>query len=739
MAKALDPNPDTDPSQSPTLTAAATQMGVIMGTAAYMSPEQAAGQIADKRSDIWSFGVVLFEVLTGQRLFTGETVSHVLAKVLDRELDLSALPTPTPVSIKRLLRRCLERKPKRRLSDLGEALSHLEDALAPVDEALSAVPSVSPVVQPAGWRQALPLALVMSVVVAVVTGLGVWSLTPRADPGLTRAVARFSLSTEQLYLSANSADVAMSENGHIVYPTLNDGNSGLGMRLLHQLSPITVVAGRGAVTTPFFSPDGEWIGYMDTAGPTLRRVRVTGGPSLTIGQLPAFVAGASWGTDNTIVFATLDVDQGLWQVSVDGGEPEPLTAPDHAQGEANHLWPEILPGNEAVLFTVTGNTVEDHVIAVLSLATGTYEFIIQGGTGARYVPTGHVVYGLADTLQAVPFDLASLVVTGDPVTVAEDVMIKPTGVANFTVSDNGSLVYVPSNELSDTPVQQRLGWVNRGGEMTAVIDAEALWRVPRLSPDGTRVAASRGGERAGELVETWLLDLERGGETQLTSSGGASGLWSPDGMTVTFTSGGGGSFDLFLRRADFSGEADVLLAAPEALSPQSWSPDGQTLVFGKNVGNQWDLSTLSPGGDPVPFLETEASEGMASISPNGEWLAYVSEQAGEPRVYVQAFPQGGSRIPISTGQGNVPVWSRDGEELFFRNGNQMMAVSVDPGPPFTAGAPRVLFEGPYLPWFDVSLDGQEFLMVETSETEETSPLVLVQNWFKELTRLVPVD
>ena len=322
LAKALDPNPEGDPSQSPTLTAAATQMGVIMGTAAYMSPEQAAGQTSDKRSDAWSFGVVLYEMLTGQRLFTGETVSHVLAKVLDRELDLSALTTSTPPPIRRLLRRCLERKPKRRLSDLGEALSHLDEVSAPVDEAPTVVPSVPPVVQPAGWRQALPLALGALIVGGLITGLATWSMT---RPESARLV-RFAVSPDDavpLFVAISSPDIAISPDGErIAYLTGSIGNGAerLHVRPLEQLTSETLVAD-GELNSPFFSPDSQSVGFYDLSvtPPVLKRVSVRGGPTSTICDLRGSLRGASWGADGTIVFASADTTSGLWQVAAVGG------------------------------------------------------------------------------------------------------------------------------------------------------------------------------------------------------------------------------------------------------------------------------------------------------------------------------------------------------------------------------------------------------------------------------------
>ena len=408
LAKALDPSPDADPSQSPTLTAAATQMGVIMGTAAYMSPEQASGQPTDKRSDIWSFGVVLFEMLTGQRIFAGETVSHVLGAVLQVEPAWDALPTATPQPLRRLLRRCLEKDQKRRLRDVGEAGAHLEEAAAaPSSVEPSVVPAVAP--RTGGCRRAVPFVGAL-IVTSLLTGLAVWIVMQPEPP----RIARFAISPDDapsLFIAQASPDVAISPDGeHIAYLT---GSVGLGAERLHvrpldQLESETLVA-EGELNSPFFAPDGESVGFYDRSvqPPVLKRVSVRGGPPATICDLQGDLRGASWGADGTIVFASAELASGLWSVAAVGGEPEQLTTPDTSAGELDHYWPEVLPGGEAVLFSVLRTSVEDSEIAVLSLTTGEQKAVIRGGAFPRYSPTGHLVYGVQGNLWAVRFDLSA--------------------------------------------------------------------------------------------------------------------------------------------------------------------------------------------------------------------------------------------------------------------------------------------------------------------------------------------
>ena len=753
LAKALDPNLEGDPSQSPTLTAAATQMGVILGTAAYMSPEQAAGQTSDKRSDAWSFGVVLYEMLTGQRLFTGETVSHVLAKVLDRELDLSALTTSTPPPIRRLLRRCLERKPKRRLGDLGEALSHLEEARASVDKAPSAVP-VPAVGQPERWWQALPLALGALIVGGLVAGLAVWSVMRPESPRLVRFVVAHD-EAPPVSIAVQSPDVAISPDGeHIAYLTgsVGSGAEQLHVRPLDQLTSEILVA-EGELNSPFFSPDSQSVGFYDrrVSPPVLQRVSVRGGPASTICDLPADLRGASWGADGTIVFASSDTTSGLWRVAAVGGEPEQLTMPDPDQGEVDHVWPEILPGGEAVLFTIRASPIEESQIAVLSLDTGEQKVVIRGGSYPRYSPTGHLLYGVEGNLWAVGFDLSRLETVGDPVPVQEGVLTKPQGAANFSVSENGSLIYVPGVAVAGDA--RTLVWVDREGREEALMAPPAPYESPRVSPDGRYVAVE---VRDPDNNDVMVYDLQRDTPTRLTFDPGQDRhpLWSPDGHRVVFGSNRAGTMNIYSRAADGTGPAEQLTTSDSRQWPQSWSADGQSLVIMDISGGQTDLNVISLGAESrtEELTQTEFDEVYAEVSPDGRWIAYMSDESGQLEVYVRPFPNvDDGRWQISRDGGISPVWAPSGQELFFRtfpDSSNMMVVAVETEPTFNPGNPEVLFAAPYRagnfgrnrPW-DVARDGR-FLMIKAGapgqETQIAPHIVVVENWFEELTELVPV-
>ena len=527
LAKALDPNPEGDPSNSPTLTAAATQMGVIMGTAAYMSPEQAAGKPVDKRGDIWSFGVVLFEMLTGQRLFTGETVSHVLGAVLQVEPKWDALPVPTPQPLRKLLRRCLEKDRKRRLRDIGDALTDLDQTATaePVGET-----AVTPAAQQARWWQALPLALGAVIVGSLITGLAMWSVT---RPGVVPVdLMRFAIVPPDIapFASLGSQqDLAITRDGtQIVYhgPRPAGGPPGqLNLRPIDQLVGAPLRGGEGA--GPFVSPDGEWIGSVANPPTTLQKVSIFGGPSVTLAESPNPILGASWGADDQIIFGTQG--GGLFRVSGGGGEPEILTTPE--QGE-NHLWPFIIPGREAVVFVVSTVIPQtDGQLAVLDLVSREIKPLGLAGVSPHYVSTGHLVYAAEDgSVRGVPFHAASLEVTGNPVPLVESVMVKASGAAAFSISDNGRLVYLLGG--GGAGAQRSLVWVDRQGREEPIAAPLRSYVYPRISPDGARVVL----DIRDEENDLWVWDLAGETLTRLTVYAGVDqyGHWTPDGQRVIF-------------------------------------------------------------------------------------------------------------------------------------------------------------------------------------------------------------
>ena len=744
LAKALDPNPEDDPSQSPTLTAAATQMGVIMGTAAYMSPEQARGKTVDKRTDIWAFGVVLLEMLSGRTVFEGEDVSMTLSSVLQREPDWSHLPVAVSPSLSVFLRRCLEKDPKQRVHDVADVRLAMEGAFETTVNQPSVVVDARNLQV---WQRPAAVSLI-ALVVAIVTGVAVWSLTrPAPAP---RPVTRALLTpppSNPLDIRPGGNVTLTPDGSRVVYRGLVDGRGRLFVRRLAELEA-TVLTGLVAdPLNPFVSPDGNWIGFSDGLG-GLQRVSIRGGPAVTIAASRAAPRGASWGTDDTIIFATSATESGLLRVPMGGGELEVLTTPDAERGELNHVFPEILPGGQTVLFTIlaTGG-LQNAQIAVLSLESGDYDLLVPGGSNPRYVPTGHIVYGVGGTLRAVGFDLDSLTVTSEPVPVVDEVLMGPRGAANFAVAQDGSLVYVRGDRLRRVGVVS-LVWVDRNGREESLPSESRGYFEPSLSPDGARLATRVLDDEGGNDI--YVYDIVRNSFTQLTfgDADDCCPLWTPDGRRIVFTSNRSETADLFVKNADGTGEVERMTESDDRQIAYAWSADGDTLV----LTNGGDVHTWSPnnGLTSMPLLQTGFTKNRPSLSPDERWIAYDSDEDGASNVYVQPFPDvSGGKWKVSTEGGINPVWSPDGGELFYVSGDAMMVAPITSDQPFRHGTPEVVFEGrndsvSLFRFFDLSPDGKRFLVskppgVETDDAAVPLDLVLVQNWLEELTRLVPTE
>jgi serine/threonine-protein kinase len=745
LAKALDTTPESDPSLSPTLTAAATQMGVIMGTAAYMSPEQAKGKPIDRRADIWAFGAVLYEMLSGRKPFVGDDVSDTMALVLKFEPEWDALPADTPARLRQLIRTCLQKSPKQRVQAIGDVRLAMEGAF----ETTMAGTLERATARSAWWRRVMPWAAGM-VVVGFVSGLGVWTVTRPEVP----RVVHFTLAPDDgvpLNIGVSSQDIASSPNGeYIAYLTapslLRTGAEQLRLRPLGQRVSETIVTG-GEFGGPFFSPDSQAIGFYDfrSGRPVLQRVGVRGGPVSTIvDDLPASLRGASWAADNTIIYATNNLGSGLWRVAAVGGEPSQLTTPDTENGEVNHQWPDILPGGEAVLFTIRATPIEDSRIAVLALDTLEQKVVLAGGTFPKYSPTGHLLYIVQGTLWAVGFDTNRLETVGAPVPVQEGVLTKLQGGANFSLSVDGSLSYISGT--GDTR-ERTLVWVNREGDEEPLPTPPAPYDSPRISPNGQHVAVE---VRNPENTDVMVYDLQQGTPVRLTFDPGVdeSPLWSPDGRRVFFSSTRGGMRGIFSRAADGTGEVEQLTTS-DARRLYSWSADGQTLVVGGDTGN---LTLVSVGAEreTEELIHRAIRDIYAAVSSDGRFVAYASNEPGGYRINVRPFPNvedGQWQVP---GAGVSPVWTSDGREMFFRFlGGPMMVVRVQTEPTFSLGNPEILFsttayrqpnQDRNRPW-DLAPDGR-FLMVKeaaASDSQDEPSIEVVLNWTEELKRLVPVD
>ncbi len=536
----------------------------------------------------------------------------------------------------------------------------------------------------------------------------------------------------------SSPTFAFSPDGtHLVYAAGRGGSRQLYLRAMDSLEGEPIPGTEGA-STPFFSPDGHWVGFYD--GGQMKKVSLGGGAPLTLCDAPN-PAGASWGTNDTIVFAPSNIS-GLWQVSASGGTPQPLTRLE--TGESRHSWPHLLPGGKAVLFTGRSGGGRNNRIIVESLETGERRVLVQEGTQVRYVPTGHLVYVREGTLMAVPFDLAQLEVTGAPVPIVESVMQSNSGAAQYSISSLGSLVYIPGGNPAS---ERRLVWVDRQGAEQPLAAPPGRYVNVQLSPDDRRLAVQIDSPNP----DVWIYDIPRETLTRLTFAGGGYPLWTPDGKRVTFPSRSAGVPNLFWKPADGRGAAEQLTTREHPTDHSfSWSPGGQELAFTEaHPITGWDLWVLPLEGNskPRPFLQTPFREAAPRFSPDGRWLAYVSDESGQPEIYAQQFPGPGKKWQISTEGGIEPVWARNGKELFYWNSGQMMAVDITTEPTFSAGSPRLLFAGQYVsasstwrPKYDVTSDGRRFVMIKRGMQEQgVLELNVVLNWFEELKQRVPTD
>jgi serine/threonine protein kinase/Tol biopolymer transport system component len=750
LAKALESETAEEKLQnSPTLSAAATRTGVLLGTAAYMSPEQARGKRVDRRTDIWAFGCVFYEMLTGTPPFTGETISDTLAAVIRADPDWSGLPANTSSGIRQLLHRCLEKDPKLRLRDIGEARIAIEEVVSGSPNAESALGAVS--THPS-WRHGMPWALLaLGLVLGTVSALFIMRYLRTAPDG--RSVSRFafafafpqgsSVASAGFPLEDFPA-VAISPDGtELAYVNGHGETTQVFLRPLDRLES-QPLPGTANATSPFFSPDGQWVGFF--ADGKLKKVSIHGGEPAALCDAP-INRSATWGPDNSIIFVPT-LFGGLMRVSAAGGSPEVLTTPDASKGERSHRWPEILPGGKAVVFVIAEakdiGSFSDAQIAVQRLDTHEKKILPIQGTYPRYSPSGHLLFSREGRVFAVPFDPNRLEITGPPIPVLDGVRNSlNSGVANFVVSATGTLVYVPGNASAP---QGLLVWVDRKNHAQTLAAPARDYGSPQVSPDGERVAVS---VFTANHMDVWLYEIPHGTLTRLTfDEQSTAPLWSPDGKQVAFTTRKRGSGSAILSKAaDGSGAEETLVPGESLIQiPTSWSPDGKFLAYwtvGSETGRDIFIQPLKSAGESQPFLRTKFDELQARFSPDGHWIAYASDESGRFEVYVQNFPGPGGKRQVSTEGGNWPIWARNGRELFYLSSNKVMGVSVATQPNFTASIPQIIADIPSRlsnrlgnSGYDVSPDGQRFLFVKAN-TEKGPPdeVRVVLNWTEELKRL----
>jgi serine/threonine protein kinase/Tol biopolymer transport system component len=741
LAKALEPavsaTPPTSAStmSSPTLTRA----GVILGTAAYMSPEQARGKQVDTRSDIWAFGCVLYEMLTGVRAFGGDDIQETLASVLAREPDWSRLPPDLPSDFRRILRRCLDKDPAKRLRDIGDARIDLGDALTPSDPISRSQPAA----------RASGRATWIAGAAGLVLGLALTSLiagsVPRPGSSASRPVLHLSMTFPASAPMRISGGFAVSPDGtRLVYV----GSDGRLYFRPFDAEP-RVLPGTEEATEPFFSPDGESIGFV--AAPVgqgtvarlgqLKKISVRGGGPVVLGD--AVALGGSWGRDGQIVYSRkTDQGVGLFAIAADGGEATPLVLPASGTGAVRYGQPHHLPDGDTVVFSATDRpSFNSGRIIARSMRTGNQHTVVEPGYAARVLSSGHLVYVLDGSLMVVRFDSGNLRSIGPPIRVIADIEVADVaGQASVSVSESGDLLLYASRDRGEN--ERTLFWVTREGLETPILQERAAYSYPRLSPDGQHLAVGVGND-------IWIIDLKRGTRNRIAETDRGSNpappivAWTSDSRHITFSRRNPPEVTLELAAHDDIDRPTPILVKPYLIAPGSWSKDGVLALFQIPGATLRDLAVFAPGStEPQPFLATRFNERGPMFSPDGKWIAYTADPTGRDEVYVRPYPGPGPPVTVSTDGGSEPAWARDGRALYYRSDNRLMSVPVEHG---FLGQPRVVFERPYarsglgVTGYDVGADGR-FIMISQSPTYPGGQeLTVIQHWFSELGRLLPAN
>jgi serine/threonine-protein kinase len=727
LAKLADSNVARLDSQavslSPTITSPAmTGVGVLLGTAAYMAPEQAKGKPADKRSDIWAFGCVLYEMLVAKRAFEGDDAVETLAYVMAREPDSTRLPPNVPRAIRTLIRRCLERNQRKRVSDIAVALYVIEEAA--VADGSIAEPS----------KRANALAMYAVVPMIVTAGVIGWIIGARQRPATPAAAggpARLTLPVSRGTELGEGASVAISPDGaRVAYVARRGGVQQLYVRAMND-SDVRVLPGTEGAGTPVFSPDGQWIAFL--AGGKLKKVSIAGSVVVPLADANEN-GGIAWADTHTILFTAVQPG-GLRAISDAGGTPKLLIDGTGARH------PQLVPGSDIVLFTSRGGSTPDQQsIETFNLRTQQRKVIIQGGYAPYYLPTGHLVFQRSGTVMAAAFDSERLELTGTPVPVIEGVKQPFTGVGAFSCSRSGTCVYV-----AGAPYTQRtVAFVDRAGVSQTVPLPPRSYTHPRFSPDGDKLLFWIQQLRC----ELEIYDVARRTTIRLVSDADTHDpIWIGNGSRVAYRARKPGmttpGYELFSRLASGSGSDESMRAMPlnlgDPVSEVALAPDGRSIVF----ADRGDIWSLPPSGEPTRLVQSSFNDASPAVSPDGRWLAYWSDESGRPEVYVQAFSGPAEKRPVSTDGGTEPVWSRDGRELFFRSGDQMMVVEVGRQSALSTSRPRPLFAATFTAGdsyanYDVSPDGMHFVVVNPGEDERgATDISVLLNWTDELKGKIP--
>ena len=722
-------SPAIPDSQLPTMKSAITGEGTILGTLQYMAPEQVEAKEVDARTDIFAFGAVVYEMATGRKAFEGKSSASVMAKIMEAEPpSMASLQPMTPPALDHVVKRCLAKEPDERWQSANDLANELK-WIAGASETAKVTEKPPKPAKEVWQRPAfLGMAAVAIAAAAVVAGC---YLKPAAPLPVTRTVIALP-PDQQLAGGGSQVNVALSHDGkQLAYvASRGAGPQQLFLRALDGLEARPIPGTEGAVS-PFFSPDDQWVGFFTPSG--LKKVSVNGGAAVTLAGAGG-PRGASWDTPGTIIFSP-ENNSALQQVSDQGGSPQALFQLE--KDENSQRWPDVLPGGKAIVF---GANMQNTEVAVQQVGTGKRKTLVQNAIFPRYAASGHLIYVQGTTLMAVPFDPERLETKGAAVPVAEGISLTNSNGADYCFSTTGTLLYVSGGIAA---AQRKLVWVNRNGTEQILAAAPGDYDNPRVSPDGHHVALELG-------AQVWIYDLSRDTLTRFTFEGNSNAdpAWTPDGKRISFRSTKDGPVNIYWKLADGSGGGERLTTNQFTQIPESWSPDGKFLAFHENNPTTkkdiWVLRLSDRKAEP--FLRTPFNEGGPVFSPDGRWIAYIPDESGRPEIYVQPYPGPGGKWQISTEGGSEPAWNRNGRELFYRTGNKMMAVEVTTQPTFSAGKPKLLFEGQYLSVqtgltntaYDVSPDGQRFLMVkEIGRTVSTTQINVVQNWFEELKQKAP--
>ncbi len=708
-----------------------TETGMSLGTPHYMSPEQAMGEREiSAKSDIYALGCVLYEMLVGEPPFTGPSAQAIIARVVTEEpRSLVTQRRSVSAHLEAIVRRALEKLPADRFQTAAQFAAALANPeLTPLAAAPGTDAKATAQPRLRRWtssRHALPV-LAALLLLSIVAGAWGWL---RNEPELPAPVARFSVAPpeEARFADWQLTGIAVSPDGaRFVYTGVNAaGISQLFVRALDQIEPVPIASTGGAVA-PFFSPDGAWIGFA-IAG-RLQKIALSGGPPLTLCALDSGFFGATWGDKDVIVFAT---ENGLRQVPAAGGKPSLVLEMDTTGGVTGYRFPHFLPGGDAVLFQVSAGLNTFSPAALTLSDRRVRRFDLPGGD-PRYVSTGHVVLSNTDgTITAAPFDARSLEFRGNAVPIAEQVAVGLGGAAELGISPRGTFVYATGTASARSVVA-----VDRSGAVRELTTEMRTYGSPRVSPDGTRIALeiSEGGSSS-----IWVYEIAQKTLTKLTVTGSAGRpLWTPDGLRITYTSDINGTPDVGWIKADGSALAEPLIAMPGRQLADEWSPDGRWLVYHQNNAsvsrNDIMLMSADSGRAVRPYLQTPNDEFAPAVSPDGRWAAYTSDESGRSEIYVRSFPEPGGKVQISLDGGLEARWSRSGKELYYRNGNRMMAARVVTTPTFSVQSRTELFRGsftsfPFHAQYDVASDGR-FIMTQGPQSSAT--LVVVLNWFDQL-------